>query len=73
MGITAVKIKDKVEIFAEIFGENTYDLNLTACRITFKEMEGLFAQNKLGDGLLTLTIDQARSLNADLTRILENK
>jgi hypothetical protein len=71
MQITPIKIEDKVEIFVEIFTNKFDDLNLTACRTTFKEITKLFKQDELGGGLLTLTMDQARSLNADLTKILE--
>lgn len=67
MKISAIKIKDKIEIFAEIFGKKSDDLNLTACRITFKEIEGLYKQDELGDGLFTLTIDQAKELRDSLT------
>lgn len=72
MKVSATKIEDKVEIFVEIFGKNTYDLNLIACRIKFKEFadENMFKQDEIGSGLFTLTLDQAKSLNAELTEIL---
>ena len=73
MKITAIPLEDKVEIFAEIFGKTTYDLSLTACRITFKEIKEMFKLDKLGDGLLTLTMDQAKELRDSLTEILEKQ
>ena len=72
MNIAAIKLENKIEIFAEIFADNSDDPDLTACRITFKKIEKPFKQDKLGDGLLTLTVEQAKSLNTDLTKILEN-
>lgn len=68
--ISAIKIKNKIEIFAEIFGSKPNGLNLTVCRIRFKEIESLYKIDELGSGLFTLSIDQAKTLNAELTKVL---
>jgi len=66
MKITPFKIEDKIELFAEIFGNKKGDLDLTACRFTFKEITSIFKQDEIGDGFCTLSLDQAKQLYTDL-------
>lgn len=72
MKVTAAKIEDKVEIFAEIFSSRSDDVDLTACRVKFKEIEikSLYKVDEPGSGLLTLSMDQAKVLHAELAEIL---
>lgn len=71
MKITPVKIEGKVELYGEIFGSKTDDLNLTAQRLTFKEITRVFKQDEVGDGFCTLTLDRAKQLHTDLGVIIK--
>lgn len=67
MDIYAVKINNKVELYAGDDG-----LTLEACRITFKEItKSEFAIDSLGSGFLTLSMNEVKILNDQLSTILK--
>ena len=41
MTITPVRIGDKIELYGEIYGKEIGDMNLSACRLTFREITPL--------------------------------
>jgi len=68
--IFVIAIDDKVELYAAIWNRQP----LKACRITFKEInleKDLYKQDEIGDGLLTMTIDQAKNLRDQLSVKIE--
>lgn len=70
MTITPVRIGDKIELYGEIYGKEIGDMNLSACRLTFREITRMFNQDGIGDGFWTLTFNQAKQLYDDLGVIL---
>lgn len=68
--IAVALIKNEIELYVDIYCK----FPLKACRIRFREVnpnKDLYKQDKLGDGLLTMTINQARNLRNQLSVILE--
>lgn len=70
--ITPVKTENEIKLFVDIFGFECGDPMLTACRAKFKETIP-YALDKPGDGLLAMTVDQARKLRDELTVLLEKR
>jgi len=71
MKITPVEIGDKIELYGEIFGSKIDDLNLTAQRLTFKEITNMFKKDEVGGGFCTLTLGEAKRLYIDLGIIIK--
>ncbi len=72
--VIATKIEDKIELFVDAFDLRKDNLlNLSACRIKFREDKEPYAVDAVGSGLLTMSMDQARTLNDQLTEILKGE
>lgn len=69
--VIATKIEDKIELDVDAFDLRKDNfLQLKACRIRFKEAIP-YVVDTVGDGLLTMSMDQAKTLNDQLTEILK--
>ena len=69
MKISVVKIGGKIELYGEIFSSKVGDPDLTANRLTFREITQFYKIDGIGDGFCTLTLDQAKKLYNDLAAI----
>ena len=66
MEMAAVKINNKIELYAEIFSTTEGEPSFTAGSLEFKEITEMYKQDKVGDGFCTLTLEQAQKLYIDL-------